>query len=308
MYASFAGAGLLTCAAVVLAQNPPAGGTQDQPPRPGQTPPRQQPPRETPGRGAQAGYMATPRYAESLGANIPENSIQLWADKEFNGQQGTLDNVMKSNQAGTLNELPQKFDNDATSLRWNIAPGTLVILFDDASGKGGQLALWGKGQISDLHKVNFNDAASRWAWYDVGGGAEPRSAGGMHMPQGSQALSGSIPEGVQLFDDQNFQNNQQNLMPLTATAGNWTKLPGDKENWLSSLRWNLPEGVIVLFSAKDDGTNDIVIFGEGQYPDLSKINFDNSASRWSWAYIGSNETGNRPHEPRDKEPGGMNPH
>ena len=54
----------------------------------------------------------------------------------------------------------------------------------------------------------------------------------------------------------------------------WNTLPANKENGLSSLRWNLPEGVIVMFSADDSGDNNIVIFGEGQNTDLGAIDFD----------------------------------
>jgi hypothetical protein len=105
------------------------------------------------------------------------------------------------------------------------------------------------------------------------------------------------PDSIRLFDDQDFKENEQAISPVTIKqAGNWHELPGEpvvgdeKENAASSLRWNLPEGVIVLLSAKDDGTNNIVLFGKGQYTDLAACDFNNYASRWTWAYIGQPKT------------------
>jgi hypothetical protein len=247
--------------------------------------------------------METPPYAQKLTGTLGENTILICADKDFAGEQARIDNLPKTHQAGTLNEFPTNFDNGATSLQWNIPRGTLVVLFDDASGAGMQLALWGKGQIGDLDAIEFNDAASRWAWYDIGGAGEPRSAGGMHMPKGAQPLDTTLADNtIQLFDDQNFQGTEQKEHVLTKKAGDWNMMPDGKENGLSSLRWNLPEGVVLLLSAEDGGNNNIVIFGEGQCADLSKCNFDNRASRWSWAYIGAQGAGKAPGEGRPQQP------
>ena len=70
----------------------------------------------------------------------------------------------------------------------------------------------------------------------------------------------------------------------------------EKENAASSLRWNLPDGVIVLLSADDNGNNNLALFGSGQYADLDPSGFNNRASRWAWAYIGdaASNHGERP--------------
>jgi len=72
---------------------------------------------------------------------------------------------------------------------------------------------------------------------------------------------------------------------------------------------------VVIFAAEDGGNDNIVIFGEGQIADLGKCDFDNKASRWSWAYIGSpTRSEERPgdpskpgNQPPAKQPGGNQP-
>lgn len=307
-YGALAGTAVLSCTMLALAQTPPdkappPGGRDPgaRPQQPSQTP--------TPGISAQAGYMQTPRYAQPLNTTLSENAIQVCKDKDFKGEQTTLETVIKTNRTGTLNELPATYDNDASSMRWNITPGVLVVLFDDAAGKGVQLALWGKGQIADFDTVDFDNSATRWAWYDVGGGIEPRSPGNMEMPHGAVPLAATIGDDIiQLFEDQNFAGTEEHKIgPVTRqNSGAWNMLPGNKENGLSSLRWNLPEGVIVMFSAEDNGNNNIIIFGEAQNPDLGICGFDNRASRWSWAYIGSAKTKTPDRDP-GKQPGGSRP-
>ena len=198
-----------------------------------------------------------------------------------------------SHKAGALNAYPDTLDDDIASLRWNLEPGVLVIMFEGADGTGDQCALWGKGQITDLSKCGFDDEASRWSWYDIS--ASPSSDTSVGTPQASQPLSGPVSDdSVELFDDQSFKEDRQIIAHVTQQpAGAVHKLPGvttirdEKENAASSLRWKLPEGAIVVLSAKDDGTDNRVLFGEGEYMDLTKIGFNNSASRWSWAYITS---------------------
>jgi hypothetical protein len=129
-FTTIASAGLLSCAMIALAQDPPANPSTNPPPKPRQpappTPPRQpsvQPPAHMPDAAAQVGYMETPRYAQRLEGAVANNTILVFADKTFGGVQSTLGDVTKSHQAGTLNEYADKFDNDASSLRWNLAPG-----------------------------------------------------------------------------------------------------------------------------------------------------------------------------------------
>ena len=101
--------------------------------------------------------MATPPYAQALATNLGQNSIVIFAESDFAGEQATVNNAHQ--QSGAVRRCADNMDDQATSLRWNLAPGLLVVLFEDPDGKGDQLALWGKGQIPDLNKVDFNDQA-----------------------------------------------------------------------------------------------------------------------------------------------------
>ncbi len=302
-------AGTLAAAGFALAQGAPPSSP---PSTPSNQPPSSKQPKTPPdrphdgvGANLHAGYMETPKYAQRLTTSLAENTIEVFDEADFQGEMSMQGNVTEGHQNGTLNAFPDKFDNSATSLRWNLAPGVLVVMFDDAAGKGEQLALWGKGQIPDLAHCNYNNQATRWSWYDVGGG-ESRSAESILMPQGSLALNAAVAsDSVQLFDKKDFKDDHQVISGVTNNpSGEWRELPGaagisgEKENAASSLRWDLPEGVIVLLSAKDDGTSDIVLFGKAQYDDLAKCDFNNCASRWSWAYIGKPAMGDGKEEPR----------
>jgi hypothetical protein len=313
---------LLTCAAVALAQNPPGDPDpnpnqaprprQPAPPSGQQPPPRQQPPAARPGAGAQSGfqggYMETPKYAQRLDTTLGQNTIQLCVDNDFKGEQTTIQKVGVG-EHGALTAFPANFDNSVTSLRWNLEPGVLAVLFEDDTGKGQQLALWGQGQIPDLGKCDFNETASRWACYNIGGGASPRSAGDIQLPHGAQGLDGSLAQGsIILFDDQNFVGEQEKVAGINGIkAGDWHAFTNEKENAASSMRWNLPEGVVVIFAAEDAGNDNLVIFGEGQNADLSQCDFDNKASRWSWAYIGSPMRDPGDMRPRDPSTPSGNP-
>ena len=247
------------------------------------------PPQHRPDVATPAGVMDTPPYAQALSGMLAQNAVELFKDKDFKGEKTSLANFSTAHQIGTLNQLADTFDNDGSSMKWNLLPGELVILFDGPDGAGKQLALWGKGQIADLDSVDFENATSRWAWYDLGRSGEPRSAESMSMPYGAGVLGSTLDQGsIQTFENQQFAGSEQQIISAVTTkpAGIWNKLPGDKENGLSSLRWNLPDAVIVLFSADDDGGNNIAIFGQGQNADLGAIDFDNRASRWTWANIG----------------------
>jgi hypothetical protein len=54
------------------------------------------------------------------------------------------------------------------------------------------------------------------------------------------------------------------------------------------MRWNLPEGVIVMFYQDANGKKQqVAVWGQAQLADLDAWDFNDKASRWSWAYIGS---------------------
>lgn len=252
------------------------------------SPPGRQP---APGAGdASKGYIPAPPGSETLSVALAEESLQLCESADFKGTEATINNIAGAANAGVLSDLPRGLNDSASSLRWNLPPGLLVVLYEDAAGKGEQLLLWGHGQMPDLHANDFDNKASRWAWYDVGGGAGGRSAGGMAIPHGAQAPTATVPaDTLQMFIDQDFKNTMAQVSPVTGQkAGEINNLPSGIGDSLSAVRWNLPEGVVVMFYQDASGKKQQVgIWGHGEVADLDIWDINDKASRWSWAYIGS---------------------
>jgi hypothetical protein len=254
---------------------------------------------------------AMPRCAQPLTTEIGDNAVQMFADAGFKGEHISRMDVIGKHEAGALNVCQDDLDDEIGSLRWNLEPGVLVILYEEADGTGDQLPLWGTGEITDLSKCDFDDEASGWSWYDFRDSSS-RSEGLVQQPVGSQRLTGPISaDSVELYDDQQFKAERQIIAHIgQQAAGTLHQLPGEgtirdeKENAASSLRWKLPAGTIVILSANDDGSNCLVLFGEGEYADLGKCNFDNRASRWSWTRLTARGT-DKPAKP-DSNQDGMN--
>jgi len=260
------------------------------PPKPQQpgTPPSAQPQR--PDAGASSGYVALPPGAETLTTPLAENSLILFTGEGYDGVKSELVGIDKSFAAGALNEIPQGLKDGVTSLRWNLPPGVVVVLYEDAAGKGEQVILWGKGQAPTVGKWDFNDKASRWAWYNVGGGRNAPSAEAMLLPHGATPAAEAMPaNSLQYFIDTNFRNDMEQVSPVTAQkAGEFQRMPKGTGDSLSSLRWNLPEGVVVvLYQDAGGGKQQTAIWGRGEIADLDTWDFNDKASRWTWSYVGA---------------------
>ena len=221
---------------------------------PQETPPPRQPgtpppaPPQRPDAGPSSGYVALPPGSEALTTPLPEHGLHLYTGEGFDGVNSELLGIDKSFTAGALNELPQGLKDGLTSLRWNLPPGVVVVLYEDAEGKGEQLILWGKGQVPSVAKWDFNDKASRWAWYNVGGGRNAPSAEAMLLPHGASPAAEATPaNSLQFFIDTKFNDDMEQISPVTAQrAGEFQRMPKATGDSLSSMRWNLPEGVIVM--------------------------------------------------------------
>jgi hypothetical protein len=256
-----------------------------------QTPPARQASDEV-----QRGYIAAPPGSQTLNTAMDPTSMQLFSSADFKGTQATLLGKGTSIPAGQPRELPEGLPDTLSSIRWNLPHGIVVVFYEDAAMKGEQMVLWGSGQQSDLHTWDFNDKASRWAWFGVGGGdPSAQNEAAMLAPHGSEALATAVPDNtIQLFKDHKFASDMQQINPVTAVkGGELQKMSGKLDDSLTSLRWNLPEGVIVMLYEDADGKKDrVAIWGKGQLSDLNLWDFNDKVSRWSWAYIGSPEKSN----------------
>jgi len=239
------------------------------------------------------GHIAAPPGTETLTAEVLPLSIHMYGNDDFKGKEAIITGVDTQIQAGSINEMPKGLNDSMTSIRWNLPAGVVVVFYEDAGGKGEQLVLWGQGQSPDVSKWDFNDKASRWAWYNVGGGNLPRSAGESPRPNGAKPVETAVPENaVQFFIDKNFKNDMEQVAPLTGQAfGELHRMPKKMGDSLTSMRWNLPEGVIILLYQDADGKKQqVAIFGEGEIADLDLWDFNDKISRWSWAYVGAPAT------------------
>lgn len=227
------------------------------------------------------------------GVTVASDSIQLFRDANFKDEKGSVN--ITGQPAGQAHEFPNGIEDSLSSLRWSLSPGVLVIIYEDDGAKGEQMALWGTGQIDRLSQFDFDNKASQYAWYYVGGGQEPSEVivRGAALPVGSVTVTGSAPvpaSTLQLFKSKNFGANTVTLNPLTQPANTLNRLPEDLPDSLTSMRWNLPPGVIIVFNQDaDGGKQQVAIWGNGQVSDLDVWDFNDKASRWAWHYIGSPE-------------------
>jgi hypothetical protein len=92
--------------------------------------------------------------------------------------------------------------------------------------------------------------------------------------------------------DKNFRDDMQQVSPVTGQTPNARhELPANMRDKLTSMRWNLPDGVLVMLYQDANGKKQqIGLWGQGQVKDLDLFDFNDKASRWSWAYVGTAPT------------------
>jgi hypothetical protein len=258
-------------------------------------------------------YIERPPQTVAIvdGATFVTDTIQFFRDPHFK-HQTDLANVSVTQTAGQAHEMPSGLEDSVSSLRWSLPPGVLVMLYEDDGAKGEQLALWGIGQIDSLATFDFDNKASQWAWYYVG--SAPHSSEvilrGAAVPVGAVVVSSTTPvpqSTLQMFKSKNFEANTVTLNPLTQAANTLHTLPEDLPDSLTSLRWNLPPGVVLMFHQDaDGGKQQVALWGSGEIADLDVWDFNDKASRWAWHYVGSPEVevvGYEPHTTTVVAPG-----
>jgi hypothetical protein len=237
------------------------------------------------------GYIAAPAGSETLVSELASGTVEMFKDDNFDDTSAASTGIASGTAAGALTDLPKDLGDSMTSVRWNLPPGVVVVFYEDGTGKGEQLVLWGKGQYSDLQKLDFSDKASRWAWYDIGGSRDAsRNSKSQIPPRASEPNSATVSDNaMQFYVDRNFRDDMKQVSSVTGTAaGELQELPSPMRDSLTSMRWNLPEGVIVmLYQDADAGKQQMAIWGQGEMKDLDILDFNDKASRWSWAYVGA---------------------
>jgi hypothetical protein len=118
-----------------------------------------------------------------------------------------------------------------------------------------------------------------------------------------------VPErSVVMHEDKNFDRDTETVTDITThPAGQLHNLPGDIKDELTSMRWNLPAGVIVLLYEDAGGEeNQVAVWGLGEVADLDVWDFNDKVSRWAWAYVGTPHKlppPSNPDDPANHRPG-----
>jgi len=234
----------------------------------------------------QDGVAVRPEGTDAPQAAVPANSIQLFEHQAFQGDLVQIDAV-----TGQTSDVVHRVDraDEMSSLRWNLPPGVLVMLYQDAGGRGEQIPIWGRGEVYNVNQWKFNDKVSRWAWFNVGKMESPRAQLSVRPPEAEPTID--LPLGtVEVFEDANLKGSSERIVSVMEhrQGERHAAIPEDR---ISALRWNLPPGVVVILYEDAGGLGrQLPIWGNGEYENLNIYNFNDVASRWAWFDLGPRPT------------------
>ncbi len=218
-----------------------------------------------------------------LATSIPENSVYLFDDADFHGTVTQLQAVTT-----TPNEVIRDFGRDRrmTSARWNLPPGVVVVLYERLDGTGDQLALWGRGEFNSVLKWKMNDKLSNWAWYNVGSTAQPASTETAPLsarPAGARPTM-PLPVGtIEMYNDRDFKGTLTTLGPVGSMPQATFHPVAQANDQMTSLRWNLPPGTIVVLYEDVGGMGrQLALWGSGEFASVIPQNFNDIVSTWAW--------------------------
>lgn len=112
------------------------------------------------------GRTQRPRYAREVGGVSPD-SVQLFKERGCKGRMAAIDRLT-SQPAGVFTAVPEALGKRASSARWNLPEGVVVVLASHPNGEGPQVAFWGSGEFEAFVHWGMNDKVTHWAWYDIG--------------------------------------------------------------------------------------------------------------------------------------------
>lgn len=105
---------------------------------------------------------------------------------------------------------------------------------------------------------------------------------GVNPPPGSSRWQGPR-NAIKMFRDESFRGESLILSLADRAPGRFMPIPRHFNDGISSLQWNLPPGVIVLFSERRDGSGVLFpIWGNYQNPRIKNWSVDNRISAWAW--------------------------
>jgi hypothetical protein len=251
-----------------------------------------------PSPGPEKGYSDRPASAKPLSATMVDDAIQLFKDKNFGGTMVQVSEVT-GKPAWQDQEFHGRSENKFTSLRWNLPRGVVVSLFENADCLGRMICIWGSGEIPSLGAAKLNDRLSCWAWNYVGGtpsiaGAPPKGTpqkvldGRAPRPKYAKEIDTLPNDTIQLFKDRECKGGMTAIDRVTdQTPGSSHDMPGGIGKGTSSLKWKLPDGVVVVFSEGKYGEGrQLAIWGEGMFEACNQWDMNDRIAQWAWYYAG----------------------
>jgi hypothetical protein len=209
-----------------------------------------------------------------------ENTMWLYKDSDFRGNETWVHIDPQAMAPHKSHRLKSGIHDDLSSLRWNLADGIVVVLYQDSNGEGSQIAIWGRGQFDSLGR--FNDKATSWSWFRIG----EKESKTLDDPLRATEPTQTVDVGtVRLFQDSKMKKEKGSLRRITDAyePGKIHELDKDIRGKLTSLRWHLSGGVVVVFyeSTKGKGRQ-LAIWGSGEYDTVKIWDFGDRAEGWAW--------------------------
>lgn len=245
---------------------------------------------------------ATP-LALAWQADAPaEDSFRIFRDTDLEGKSVEVPQVT-SVWASRMNDLDKHIRNKGKSLEWNLPRGVVVVLYDNTNSTGRQFPIWGKGSRSSLKSADFEKRAAGWAWVYVDGweGSSAAIIAGLSPRPLLTEKSDKIIATNTLQFDRNagaIEKNPDKMLKVEAVTdvpeGELQTLPDSMNNRASSMRWNLPAGVVVVLYDKADGTGRrMPLWGDGETPKLRSMS--DRISAWAWYNVAAEDAKPDPH-------------
>ena len=233
------------------------------------------------------GISLRPPGATEVNGALPQNSIYLFENHNFGGKVTRIENVT-SQPAGAAERVGGTMPDSMTSLKWDLPPGVVVVFYENADGTGTQFPIWGRGQLDSVGKWSFNDKVSRWAWYSVGSRANSSTSleRAVMGPDKARPTTSIPRDTIELYTDRELKGNLKSISPVTGQSQleYHAVSPSDQ---VTSMRWNLPEGVLVVFYDNVDGTGrQLAIWNKGEFETVSPMNMNDKISSFAWYRLG----------------------
>jgi len=233
------------------------------------------------------GVSLRPPGAVEVAGALPQDSIYLFDQRDFKGKVTRVENVTA--QAPGITERVGGRSDSMTSLKWDLPPGVVVVFYENADATGDSFSIWGRGQIDSVSKWAFNDKVSRWAWYNVGGNtaASAQLDRGRIQTHGARAATSIPTDTIELFSDRDLKGELTTIHPVSGQAQTDYHSAGTANDKMTSMRWNLPEGIIVVLYDNIGGTGrQFTIWGKGEVETVTPWNFNDRVSSWAWYRLG----------------------